>query len=130
MGKVQQVAAASVITAVAVTGCTGHAKAGHGTISGTFLMVGGPADYANPNGTVIPLRGHVTATSIAGGRFTVRTGRSGRFTMLLPPGSYHLAGYTSQVHADSHQLPCLAVRPVKVRAGKSTRGVEVVCSVP
>jgi hypothetical protein len=130
MGKVQQVAAASVITAVVVTGCTGHAKTAHGTVTGIFLMAGHPANDTNPNGVRVPLAGHVIATSIAGARTTVRTGKSGRFTMLLPPGTYHLAGYTSQVHADSHQLPCFAVRPVQVKAGKSTRGIEVVCSVP
>jgi hypothetical protein len=129
-GKVHQVAAASVITAVAVAGCTGHAKTAHETVTGTFLMVGGPANYTNPNGTRVPLRGHVTATSIAGARFTVSTGKSGRFTMLLPPGTYQLAGYPSQVHADSHQISCSALHPVQVKAGKSTRGIEVVCPVP
>lgn len=127
MGKVQQVAAASVTTAAAVAGCTGHAQAAHGTVTGTFLMVGHPPNYTNPNGIRVPLPGRVIATSIAGARFKVSTGKSGRFTMLLPPGTYQLTGYPSQVHAGSHQIPCFAARPVQIKAGKSTRGIEVRC---
>jgi hypothetical protein len=130
MGKVQQVAAASVITAVVAAGCTGPAQTAHGTVTGIFLMVGGPANYTNPNGARVPLHGHVIATSIAGARTRVSTGKSGRFTMLLPPGTYQLTGYPSQVHAGSHPIPCSAMHPVQVKAGKSTRGIEVICPVP
>ncbi len=77
-----------------------------------------------------PLPGHVIATSIAGQRFTVSTGKSGRFTMLLPPGIYHLTGYRPRVHVDNHMMRCIAEHPVQVKAGKLTRGIEVFCSVP
>ena len=110
-----------MITAVAAAGCTGHAHAAHGTVTGIFLLAGHPANYTNPNGIRLPLPGHVIATSIAGARFRVSTGKRGRFTTLRPPGTYQQTGYPSQVHAGSHQIPCFAVRPVQVQAGKSTR---------
>jgi hypothetical protein len=46
----------------------------------------------HPNGVRLPLPGHVIATSTAGKRFTVSTGKSGRFTMFLAPGTYRLTG--------------------------------------
>jgi hypothetical protein len=72
----------------------------------------------------------VIATSITGERFTISTGKSGRFTMPLPPGTYQLTGYSPQVHAKGAEMRCTAVHAVHAKAGKATRGVEVVCSFP
>jgi hypothetical protein len=69
----------------------------------------------------------VIATSIAGTPTTIRTGKSGRFTMQLPPGTNQLTGEPSQVDADSQQIPCSAMRPIQVKAGKCTQGIRVVC---
>jgi hypothetical protein len=130
MRKVPQVIAARLIAATAIGGCTGHAKTAHGTVTGIFLMVGGPAGPGHPHGVRLPLPGHVIATNIAGERITVSTGKSGRFTMLLPPGTYHLTGYSPQVYAGRAEMRCTAVHAVHVKAGKSTRGVEVICPIP
>jgi hypothetical protein len=90
----------------------------------------GPALIGHPHGDTFGLPGHVTATSIAGKRFTIRTANSGRFAMVLPPGSYHLEGYSPRVRADGMREVCLASHPVKIRPDKPIRGVEVVCTVP
>lgn len=103
--------AATIVGAASVGGCTGHANAAQGTVSGIFLMVGGPASIADPNGVRLPLPGHVIAVSTAGERFTVSTGKSGRFTMPLPPGTYHLAGYSPRVHVNGQEMRCGAAHP-------------------
>jgi hypothetical protein len=94
-------------------------------VSGVFVMVGGPAP-----GVRLRLPGRIVATNTAGRRFTGTVGTSGRFTMWLPPGTYHLTGHSPRVHADHHQMRCAAAHPVRARAGSPTPRVEVVCSVP
>jgi hypothetical protein len=84
----------------------------------------------HPNGVRLPLPGHVIATSTAGKRFTVSTGKNGRFTMFLAPGTYRLTGYSPRVHVNGQEMRCVAAHPVRVKAGKSMRGIEVFCSVP
>lgn len=113
-----------------MAGCTGHTSIAHGTVTGILLMVGGPATSADPNGVRRPLPGRVIATSNAGQRFTVRTGKNGLFTMPLPPGTYHLTGYSPLVHFNGLEMRCIAEHAVQVKAGKSIRGVAVFCSVP
>ena len=94
-------------------------------------MVGGPADSAHPAGVRLPLPGHVIASDVATGEHvTVATGKSGRFTMLLPPGTYNLAGYSPRVHVNGQEMRCMAARSVRVKAGRRLRGIDVFCSVP
>jgi hypothetical protein len=130
MEKTPATIAASVIATAALAACSGHASTAHGTVTGILLMVGGPALVGHPSGYRYPLPGHVTATAVAGEHFTISTGKNGRFKMLLPPGTYHLAGYSPRVRADGMRELCVAMHPVEVRADKPVRGVEVVCSVP
>ena len=94
-------------------------------VSGAFVMVGGPAP-----GVRLPLPGRIVATNTAGRRFTGTVGTSGRFTMWLPPGTYHLTGHSPRAHAGGHAIRCAAARPVHVRAGSPAPRVEVACSVP
>jgi hypothetical protein len=122
--------AVSVTVATTIAGCRGHTSTAHGTVSGIFVMVGGPASTAHPNGVRLPLPGRVIATSAAGQRFTVSTGKNGLFTMLLPPGTYRLTGYSPRVHVNGQEMRCIAERAVHVKVGQSIRGTEVFCSVP
>jgi hypothetical protein len=69
----------------------------------------------HPNGVRLPLPGHVIATSTAGKRFTVSTGKSGRFTMFLAPGTYRLTGYSPRVHVNGQEMRCVAAHPVRSR---------------
>ncbi len=94
-------------------------------VSGAFVMVGGPAP-----GVRLPLPGHIVATNAAGRRFAGTVGKSGLFTMWLPPGTYHLTGHSPRVQVDHHQMRCAAAHPVRARAGSPAPRVEVVCSVP
>jgi hypothetical protein len=103
---------------------TGHTAMAHGSVTGVFLMVGGPA------GESLPLTGRVIASDVTTGkRFRVSTGRTGRFTMVLPPGIYNLTGYSPRVLSNGQEMRCTAARPVRVKAGKRSRSVDVFCSV-
>jgi hypothetical protein len=95
-------------------------------VSGVFVMVGGPAP-----GVRLPLPGRIVATNTAGRGFTGIVGKSGRFTIWLPPGTYHLTGHSPRAHAGGHEMRCAAAHPVRAQAGGSpTPRVEVACSVP
>jgi hypothetical protein len=130
MRKVIATIAVSVIVATTIAACRGHTSTANGTVSGIFVMVGGPASTANPNGVRLTLPGRVIATSGAGQRFTVITGKNGQFTMLLPPGSYHLTGYSPRVLINGQEMRCRSEHAVQARVGKSIRGIEVFCPVP
>jgi hypothetical protein len=94
-------------------------------VSGVFVIVGGPAP-----GVRLPLPGRVVATNTAGRRFTGTVGKSGRFTMWLPPGTYRLTGHSPRVHAGGRETRCAAAHPVRAQVGGSpTARVEVACSV-
>jgi hypothetical protein len=95
------------------------------TVAGTLVRVGGPAP-----GAAVPLPGRVTAIGSAGARFTVTVGNNGRFSLMLPPGTYPLIGYSPLVWANSAKMRCTAQRSVQVTTGKLMRDVDVVCSIP
>ncbi len=94
-------------------------------MAGTLVRVGGPAP-----GAAVPLPGRVTAIGSAGVRFTVTVGNNGRFSLMLPPGTYRLIGYSPLVWANSAEMRCTAQHSVQVTTGKLMRDVDVVCSIP
>jgi photosystem II stability/assembly factor-like uncharacterized protein len=106
------------VKAPSVTTATG----GEGTVTGTFVAVGGAAP-----GLPRPLPGQVTAANTAGRKFTVTVGKSGRFVLSLPAGVYRLTGRSPMFSVNGAEGTCAADQPVRVRAGKKTLGVEVVC---
>jgi hypothetical protein len=120
--------------ALAVTGCSSHARAGSGptpagaasdpagigVVRGRLLGVGGPVGAKTD-----PYVGQVRAR--AGGRtWTARTGADGRFILHLPPGSYLLTGRSPHYYALAG-WPCRAVHRVRVDAGRSV-ALDVFCS--
>ncbi len=107
----------------AISGCSGG-PVRHGTVTGVFVMVGGPGP-----GVSVRLPGRVIAPSTAGQRFPVTVSMSGRFTIYVPPGTYQLTGYSPRVHVNHAEMRCVAARAVHVRVGQPTRG-NVYCSVP
>lgn len=94
-------------------------------VSGVFVMVGGPAP-----GVRLPLPGHIVATNTAGRRYIGTVGKSGHFTIWLPPGTYDLTGHSPRVQVDHHEMRCAGAHPVHARAGSPAPRVEVVCSIP
>jgi hypothetical protein len=120
MRKTAKVLLLAIAAVTAITGCA----AGHGTVAGLFVMVGGPGAGV----TAVRLPGRVVATNTAGQHFTAAVSSRGRFTINLPPGTYQLAGYSPRVHVNNREMRCLAARPVHVRSGQS-RHSDVYCSV-
>ena len=108
--------------------CTGHGTvAGNavpGAVSGSLLRVGGPAP-----GAPVPLTGQVVATNSAGTRFTATVGGNGRYRLTLSPGTYQVTGHSPMVYSNGAQMLCTAARPVHITAGKTTSGVDVICSI-
>ena len=92
------------------------------TVHGRFVRVGGPAP-----GSPVPLPGSITARARNGQSFTSTAGRTGRFTLSLPPGSYRVTGRSPLMQ--SGQMICAATRQLHVIHGKAARPVTVVCSI-
>lgn len=58
----------------------------HGTVRGRILASGGPAP-----GTPRPISGTAVLVNVtSGARFTAKVGKSGRYMLTLPPGTYRL----------------------------------------
>jgi hypothetical protein len=95
-----------------------------GSLAGTLVRVGGPAP-----GSAVALPGQVTAESSFGHKFTVRVGKSGRFVLSLPAGVYGLTGRSPMVTVDGAEMTCFSPKPVRVKSGQETRGIEVICSI-
>jgi hypothetical protein len=114
-------AAGSALAGCALAGC-GTAQGPAPGIAGEFIRSGGPGGTPN-----IPLPGQVVAVSSAGERYSVTAGPDGRFSLSLPAGTYHVAGYSPLV--EDGQGGCAIRKPVHVAAGRTTRGVLVGCSI-
>jgi hypothetical protein len=108
--------------------CTGHGTGAvsvvPGAVTGSLLRVGGPAP-----GAPVPLPGQVVATSKAGARFTATVRGNGRYRLTLSPGTYQVTGHSPVVYSNGAQMLCTAARPVHITAGKTTSGVDVICSI-
>jgi hypothetical protein len=117
----------SLVSVPALAGCDGqHAApaAALGTVAGTLVRVGGPAP-----GAAVPLRGQVVALNAAGVRIAAAVGRSGRYRLALPPGTYQLSGHSPLVHVNGAEMLCTAARAVHITAGQTRSGVTVICSI-
>jgi hypothetical protein len=79
----------SLAGVLVLTGCTGPDRAAPGTVTGALVRVGGPAP-----GAAVPLPGEIVAVGPDGARFAVTAGKTGRYSLSLPPGVYRLTGHS------------------------------------
>jgi len=95
-----------------------------GTISGTFVAVGGPTNSR------YPLQGSLSvtlATSLGPPGFGIPVGPDGKFSVTVQPGTYAVFGESPTI--DGGKTTCAAERnPVKVPAGAHVV-VDVVCNI-
>ena len=116
---------AVLIASSAIAGCS-QGGPRRGTVLGIFVEVGGPVPIEGgrpaPN-KPIPVPGRLVARDQSGPSFAVKVGKSGRFRMVLPPGTYLLTGYTPFAQG----LPCTRPGAVKVRPGNQATHIEVIC---
>jgi hypothetical protein len=110
------------VTTFFLAGC-GGSPGYRQTVRGTFVRVGGPAP-----GSPFPLPGTITARAATGSTFTATAGRTGRFTLSLPPGGYQVTGRSPLMQ--SGQMICDATTELHITRGKAARPVTVVCSIP
>lgn len=106
---------------------------GTGTVLGTFQRAGGPA---LPNGgtLVVPLTGVVSFQRAGGGTTSVTVGKTGKFSVPLPPGTYRVSGRSESIRqqnpdGSTSAPPCSQPLTTRVRAGETER-ITVVCAVP
>ena len=105
-----------------------------GTVTGVFHRVGGPIGPHRQQPKVVPLTGRMRFSRPGHPAVSVPVGRSGRFTVQLPPGTYRVTGITPdivEVLNNGRQLDgrCHGPQDLRVRAGQ-TGHITVVCIVP
>jgi len=105
-----------------------------GTITGVFHRVGGPLGPGGQQPKVVPLTGWMRFTRPGHPAIVVPVGRSGRFTVQLPLGTYRVTGVTPDIVTvldNGRQLDgrCHLPRDLRVRPGR-TGHITVVCAVP
>jgi len=151
-------ACAAAVAVLLLAGCgtrggfgpmPGHGASGRpaaGRVTGRLLLEGGPP--GRPGGRQPgprPIRGVLTFTTAGQRPVRARAGRTGVFSVRLPPGRYRVSGRSPMVMTvsngatvtDSGQLlsgrewerPCSFPLSVTVTAGHTTRAA-VICPVP
>jgi hypothetical protein len=123
-------------TGTVTRGKTGTVTTGTGTttVTGRFLVEGGPVRPGGGQPGERPLRGTVTFTAAGQRPVSVRVGRSGTFSVALLPGTYHVAGRSPAIVEVSgsgarHEASCSS--PLTVHAaGQRTLEIAVTCIVP
>jgi hypothetical protein len=105
-----------------------------GTVTGVFHRIGGPLRPGGKPPKVVPLTGRMRFTRPGHPAVSVPVGRSGRFTVQLPPGTYRVTGITPDIITvldNGRQLDgrCHGAHDLRVRPGR-TGHITVVCSVP
>jgi hypothetical protein len=121
---------------------TGTVTTGTGTITGTatttvtgrFLIEGGPMRPGGGQPGERPLRGTVTFAAVGGRIVSVPVGRSGAFSLALAPGTYHVSGRSPEIMEVSsggaqHETVCSQPLTVHV-TGQQTIKIAVTCIVP
>jgi hypothetical protein len=122
------------IVILLVAGC---ASGSFGTVVGTFQGEAGPISASGQAATgPWPLSGVVRFKDVSGHTVDVTVGASGKFSVQLAPGTYSVAGVTSQMGAvepqsGMSQPPCEMqnLSSTRVRAGQTDR-ITLICYGP
>jgi hypothetical protein len=148
---------AAAVTALLLAGCgtrggpgqaPGHAASGRpaaGRVTGRLLLEGGPIRLVGRQPGPRPIRGVLTFTTAGRRPVQVRAGRSGVFSVRLPPGRYRVSARSPSVMKLSNgaavtdtgrllsgtewEAPCSLPVSVTVTAHHTARAA-VICAVP
>lgn len=149
IGAVAVLLLAACAAAVSSTSPRGGAAPGHaaalGTVTGRFLLEGGPIGPGGQQPGKRPIAGLVRFEAGTGRAAEVRVGKSGTFSVRLPPGRYHVSGRSPSViqvsngavigaggqliSGTKHEYPCSQPLSVTVTARRTVR-IAVTCIVP
>jgi hypothetical protein len=120
-------------TGAATTGTAGTGT-GTATVTGRFLMEGGPVRPGGDQPGERPLRGTVTFTAAGEQTVSVPVGRASTFSVALAAGTYHVSGRSPQimeVSGDGAQHETVCSRPLTVHVtGQHALKITVTCIVP
>jgi hypothetical protein len=112
---------------------TGGNAPATGHLTGKLVMEGGPLGQGGRQPGERPIRGTVTLTAAGHRQVTVEVGRSGAFSLTLPPGAYQVSGRSPSVmeavSGGERELPCSQPLSVTV-IPQRTATVTVACIVP
>ena len=124
----------TVSTGTVTTGTGTTTVARTTTVSGRFLMEGGPVRPGGDQPRERPLRGTVTFTAAGERTVSVPVGRAGTFSVALAAGTYHVSGRSPEIMEVSsggaqHETVCSQPLTLHV-TGQHTLKVAVTCIVP
>ena len=151
-------ACAAAVAVLSLAGCgtrgwhdpvRGHGAGGRqpaaGRVTGQLLLEGGPIRPGGRQPGPRPIRGLVTFTTAGHRPVQIRAGRSGVFSVVLPPGRYRVSGRSPAVMTVSNgaavtdrgrllsgtewEAPCSFPLSVTVTARHTARAA-VICAVP
>ena len=126
---------ARALAVLLLAGCAAAAGPGQvtGQLAGRLLMEGGAIGPGGQQPGRRPIPGTVTVTATGRPRAAVRVGRSGDFSVQLPPGRYQVSGrspfLTEASNGSELELPCSQPLSVTVTAGH-TATITITCIVP
>jgi hypothetical protein len=135
---------ALMLTACGVSGPALHAgpatavrtspQGDDGKVVGTFFRVGGPLRPGGTQPPTVPLSGTVQFSAAHHRTVAVRVGTSGRFSVRLPAGAYHVSGRSPsivEVLTSGATLKSACVRQVPIAVvANQTAPIVVICAVP
>jgi hypothetical protein len=124
----------TVTTGTVTTGTGTTTVARTTTVSGRFLMEGGPVRPGGDQPGERPLRGTVTFTAAGERTVSVPVGHAGTFSVALAAGTYHVSGRSPEIMEVSsggaqHETVCSQPLTLHV-TGQHTLKVAVTCIVP
>jgi hypothetical protein len=122
------------VTKGTVTKGTAMTGTGTTTVTGRFLIEGGPMRPGGGQPGERPLRGTVTFTATGERTVSVPVGRSGAFSVALAPGTYRVSGRSPEIMEVSsggaqHETVCSQPLTVTV-TGQHALKIAVTCIVP
>jgi len=122
------------MTTGTVTKGTVMTGTGTATVTGRFLIEGGPLRPGGGQPGERPLRGTVTFTAIGERTVSIPVGRSGAFSVALAPGTYRVSGRSPEIMEVSsggaqHETVCSQPLTVHVTGQRSFK-IAVTCIVP
>jgi hypothetical protein len=113
-------AAVLVGAMLAAAGCSSPAGP-TGTVTGTYIRVGGPAGTAN-----VPLPGTIRFRAGDGPVISVSSDGTGKFTGQLPPGSYAVTATSSLIN--DGKFTCSRPLTTRVQADQ-TISLTIICDI-
>src|SRR5689334_6200490 len=124
----------TVSTGTVTTGTGTTTVARTTTVTGRFLMEGGPVRPGGDQPRERPLRGMVTFTAAGERTVSVPVGGAGTFSVALAAGTYHVSGRSPEIMEVSsggaqHETVCSEPLTLHV-TGQHTLKVAVTCIVP